>query len=302
MKQLSGNCVPLPRLAIRDALLHSEAFATLNRQMLPHPSSYIGEIYWSAVELLNEILVTLQLDGLKEQELVAHKRGILNRVELLMHRCAALSDYLGKLLWCLLPNREGGAKEAKKKMDVQIDRLYKIPINSVKHKSFGLSWIRMSQGDLQTSGYIIIVGPIGGDTHGPIKFRNPSRNDPEGYSFALSLRNVLPALYKMCDIAEDSIVRAGLFVEREMSVHRRDIRVDLLSMTLELLNKLPLYGFPDERGTRVPIFHVIDGAVAITTSRLRMLPGEFRIESEFRSVHAGAGYKLPYWKPDAKHR
>jgi hypothetical protein len=270
--------------------------------MLMRPSARIGETYWSVIELVHKALVDLRLEGLEGQEFDARQRSVLNLVELLMHRCAALNDYLGKLLQALLPAKgEGGAEKTKERMDVQINRLYKIPINFVKHNSFTLNWVRMSQGNLYTLGYMV-TGPVGGDVHGPIRFRRPGGDDPEGYSFALSLREVLPALYKMCDCAEDAVAHAGLFVEQDAPARGRDVRADLLLTTLELLNQLPLYGFPDEHRTRVPIFHIIDGAMAVTTSPLRIFPGAFRIESELRSVQAGASYKLPYWKADAKPR
>jgi hypothetical protein len=289
-------------LAYKGPLLRSDALATLNQKMLMHPSARIGETYWSVIELLHQTLVDLRLDGLEGQELAVRQRNVLNLVELLMHRCAALNDYLGKLLQALLTAKgEGGAEKTKERMDVQINRLYKIPINFVKHNSFTLSWVRMSQGNLYTHGYMV-TGSVGGDVHGPIKFRRPGGDDSEGYSFALSLREVLPALYKMCDCAEDSLTYAGLFVEQDAPARGRDVRADLLPMALELLNQLPFYGFPDEDGARVPIFHVIDEAVMVTTSPLCILPGAFRIESELRSVQAGASYKLPYWKPDATHR
>lgn len=298
MKLLSAEVVPLPKLAVQAPMLCPKLLADLDRRMVAHPSPRIGETFWGVVEVLHEMLLALKFDELEEQELSRRKRSILDRMELLMHRCATLNDYLGTLMQCSLPTqgkKNRNADAAKRRLDAHINRLYKIPINFVKHDGFGLSWIEMSQGKLQTHGYMV-TGPIGNGMHGPIKFRRIGRDDPEGYSFALSLREVLPALYQMCDITQGALLDAGLFIEREASLPARDVRGDLVSKTLELLNQLPLHGFPDEYQARVPIFHLRNGSVGMTTSPLRKIPGTFRINSELRSVRKGGTYKIPYWQ------
>src|SRR3546814_17215878 len=85
-------------------------------------------------------------------------------MELLRHRCGALNDYLGVLMRTLLPSEPGQKKNrdadaAKQRLDARINRLYKMPVNLIKHDGFGLTWIEMSVGDLATHGYMV-KGPI----------------------------------------------------------------------------------------------------------------------------------------------
>lgn len=301
MKQLSANGSPLPMLALRALNLASEFVAVLDRNKVAHPATRIAESFWSVTERLHEMLTALDFGGLDGQAEARRKRSILGNMELLMHRCAALNDYLGVLMWTLLPSTPGRKKNrdadaAKRRLDTHINRLYKMPINLIKHDGFGLSWIEMSLGELATHGYMV-AGPIGDGVQGPVKFRRPERDDPEGYSFALTLREVLPSLYQMCAIAEEALANAGILpTATKLSSTTRDARSSLLIETLELLNQLPLHGFPDEHRIRVPIFSLQGDAVTVRTAPLRKLPGTFRIQSELRSVRPGGTYKMPYWQ------
>src|SRR3546814_5796355 len=99
----------------------------------------------------------------------------------------------------------------------------------------------------------------------------------------------------MCAIGEEALANAGILTPGAKSPSvARDARASLLSETLELLNQLPFRGFPDEHQVRVPVFSLQDGAVMARTSPLRKLPGNFRIQSELRSVRQGGTYKMPY--------
>lgn len=298
MKQLSSNGTPLPRLVMRTSNLAPDTVALLDRKQLAHPSARIAESFWSVTEQLHEMLTALDFSGLDREALVRRKRSVLSGMELLMHRSAAVNDYLGGLMRVLLPSEEGqknrDADAAKRRLDAHVNRIYKMPINMIKHDGFSLSWIEMSLGDLSTHGYMV-AGPIGDGVHGPVKFRRPGRDDPEGYSFALTLREVLPALYQMCAIAEEAVEKAGLLAPVAEPSIARDIRAGLLTQTLELLNQLPFRGFPDEHQVRVPVFSLQEGAVMARTSPLRKLPGSFQIQSELRSVRKGGTYKVPYW-------
>src|SRR3546814_8201108 len=96
----------------------------------------------------------------------------------------------------------------------------------------------------------------------------------------------------MCAIVEEALANAGILTPGAKSPSvARDARASLLSETLELLNQLPFRGFPDEHQVRVPVFSLQDGAVMARTSPLRKLPGNFRIQSELRSVRQGGTYK-----------
>ena len=300
MKRISAIGVPLPQLAVRASGLGHELMAVLDRSMVAHPSARVAESFWSVTEQLHEMLTALDFCGLDGQALARRRRSILGSMELLMHRCAALNDYFGVLMRTLLRSEQGqksrNADAAKRRLDAHVNRLYKMPINLVKHDGFGLSWIEMGLGGLSTHGYMV-AGPIGDGVHGPVKFRRPGRDDPEGYSFALTLREVLPAVYQMCAIVEEALEDAGLLTPAwKTSPSGRDVRGSLLPETLELLNQLPLRGFPDEDKARVPVFSLQGGAVMIRTTPLRKLPGSFRIQSELRSVRQGGTYKMPYWQ------
>lgn len=301
MKRLSADGSPLPTLALRAINLAPEFVAVLNRNKVAHPASKIAETFWSVTEQLHEMLTALDFSSLDGQAEARRKRSILGNMELLMHRCAALNDYLSVLMRTLLPSTPGQKKNrdanaAKRRLDAHINRLYKMPVNLIKHDGFGLSWIEMSLGDLATHGYMV-TGPIGDGMQGPVKFLRPERNDPEGYSFALTLREVLPALYRMCAIAEEALANVGILpTATKPSSGASDVRGSLLVETLELLNQLPLRGFPDEHRIRVPLFSLQDDAVAARTAPLHALPGTFRVQSELRSVRQGGTYKMPYWR------
>lgn len=272
--------------------------------MVMPPGSQIGTTYWKVVEQLHACAAGLDFEGLVGEELNKRKRDILSRVELLMQRCASLNDYLGQLLQALLPKGEGkknrGADAVKRRLDAQINRLFKMPINLVKHWGFELLWIQMCRDDLITHGYTV-QGPLPDGVIGPIKFRRPNGNDPEGYSFALALREVLPSIYLMCDIMEEALAAEGLFEGAgQKNAALNDERQARLSETLEALNKLPRRAFPDEAGMHVPIFEVQGQAVFAQTRVLRSLPGTFQITTEIGSVAAGSRYQMPYWTPAAE--
>src|SRR3546814_19190626 len=129
----------------------------------------------------------------------------------------------------------------------------------------------------------MVTGPIGDGVHGPVKFRRPERDDPEGYSFALTLRAVLPALYQMCAIVEEALANTGILTPGATSPSvARDARASLLSETLELLNQLPFRGYPDEHSVRVPLLSLQDGPDLARTAPTRRRPGNFRIQGHNR--------------------
>ena len=120
------------------------------------PGSWIGTAYWKVVKHLQACAAGLDFEGLIGGELNKCKRDILSWVELLMQRCASLDDYLGQLLQALLPKGEGkknrGADAVKGRLDAHVNRLFKMPINLVKHDGFELLWIQMYRDDLVIHG------------------------------------------------------------------------------------------------------------------------------------------------------
>lgn len=297
MKVLSASSSPLPSLAIRSQALAPEILATLDEHLIAYPSTRIGELFWNLTHLMHETLLALQPADLESRQIARRKRNILNNVELMMHWAAALNEYLGKLLQCSLPSsgkRNKSAQAVKERLDARIKQLFKMPINLVKHDSFGLSWIEMKQGEVATHGYLV-TGPIGKGAFGPAKFKPRVTDSPEGYSFALILREVFIVPFEMSDIAEAALNDAGIFTGEVPAEIPRHISQEDLPETLILLNNLPLRGFPDEDGRRVPIFELLNGSLTVTTALLRRLPGAFTITSELSSVRKGGTYKLPYF-------
>lgn len=186
-----------------------------------------------------------------------------------MQRSASLNDYLGQLLQAPLPKGEGkknrGADAVKRRLDAHVNRLFKMPINLVKHDGFDLLWIQMYRDYLAIHGYTL-QGPLPNGVIGPIKFRRPNGDDPEGYSFALALREVLPSICLMCDIEEEVLAVEGLFEGvNQKNAAQNEERQALLSETLKALNKLPRRAFPDEADIRVPIFELQGQAVFAVT-------------------------------------
>src|SRR3546814_14378515 len=106
------------------------------------------------------MLAALNFGNLDGQALARRKRSILGNMELLMHRCGALNDYLGVLMRTLLPREPGQKKNrdadaAKQRLDARINSLYKVPDNLIKQDGLRLTWIEMACGDLPRPGYMV---------------------------------------------------------------------------------------------------------------------------------------------------
>src|SRR3546814_9008790 len=115
MKQFSANGSPLPPLAVRISHLAAEPVAVLDRSKVAHPATRVAESFWSVTEQLHEMLAALNFGDLDGQALARRKRSILGNMELLMHRCGALNDYLGVLMRTLLPSEPGQKKNRDRK-------------------------------------------------------------------------------------------------------------------------------------------------------------------------------------------
>lgn len=297
MKVLSAKGSPLPSLAIKSQALASEVLTNLDEHLIAHPSTRIPGMFWNLTHLMHQTLTDLHFAELDGVQLARRKRSVLNNVELMMHWAAALNEYLGRMLQHSLPSVEKRAKSAhaaKDRLDARIKQLFKMPINLVKHDSFELSWIEMRQGDSATYGYTV-TGPIGNGMFGPAKFKPRITESREGYSFALILREAFLVPFELSDIAEAAMNNADLFTGEIPAEVPRHISQNDLAETLSMLNSLPLRGFPDEKGQRVPIFELHNGSLAFTTAPLRQLPGPINITSELSSVRKGGTYKLPYF-------
>ena len=109
-------------------------------------------------------------------------------------------------------------------------------------------------------------GPLPNGVLGPLKFRRSNGDDPEGYSFALALREVLPSIYIMCVVTEEALAAEGLFegFNQKNAAQNEEIQA-LLSVTLEAFDKLPRRDLPDEAGIRVPTFELQGQAVFAVT-------------------------------------
>lgn len=298
MKQISANASPLPRLAISGSTLEASVLGRIDEVPTARPAAYVTGVFWSFIELLYDTLRAFDFDSLEGQEAATRKRALLSNVELLMHRCSSMNDYLGKLMYAALPaegKKNKSAYSVKKRLDYRIERLCKVPINLVKHEGFQLCWLEMRQGLIATHGYCV-TGPVGGQQCASVKYRPSDAGSPEGYSFALILRDLLLAMFDMTDIAEAALADAGLFDAEVNPGKLTDARQAHLEQMLTLLNGLPLKGFPDEHGVRVPIYWLKLGAMYVTTKPLQMLAGTFRIQTELATVTPGMGYRLPYFR------
>ncbi|WP_036171313.1 hypothetical protein [Noviluteimonas dokdonensis] len=234
----------------------------------------------------------LDFEGLESPEIEGRKAEVFNYLELLFHRSAALGEYLGDIVKACL----GGSKKAhqvKRAIDFRIERLFKMPINTIKHSSFDFCWINMHDALSATFGYSI-TGPTEEKIYAPIKFRKKDKNSPEAYSMALVLRDYLLSLYDMTALVEQSLIEAGL-AHKGACPNQHGADQAMISELIEGLNTLPLHGFPDEAGNRIPIYSISDGALTVVMRPLRMLTGQVKIQSEIRSVSSGVSYKLPYF-------
>jgi hypothetical protein len=117
----------------------------------------------------------------------------------------------------------------------------------------------------------------------------------QAYSFAVTLREVLPCFYMMCDVVSQSLKAQGVLGEGEEDAAPRHTRRERPAETFEMLNKLPVNGFPDEIGRRVHLLHLQDGAVVARTAPVRRLVGDQRMSSEIPYAAPGRSYKLLYY-------
>lgn len=294
MKPISSQNSPVPRLVTLSRSLNEATNAKLDDALVAPPTAHLSGTYWAVVELLDCILVALDEGG--EKASLNAKRLILNNVELLLHRCTAFGDYLGQVLFFALPHtgkKNKAASATSDRIEYRIRKLCRLPVNLIKHSGFGMTWIEMDQGATRTSGYCI-SGPVAERMYAPSKFRTTAAENPEAYSFAYALRELFLSVYDMADIAEAALSQAGLFQHSTADSGLKDTRQAQLQGMVDRLNALPLFGFPDEHGARVPVFSLEREMLLVTTKPLRKLPGAFRIQTELRSVEAGMTYKLPY--------
>lgn len=207
---------------------------------------------------------------------------------------------MGQFLYFALPHngkKNKAAAAVSDRIEYRIKRVCKIPVNLIKHSGFGMTWVDMSQGNTGTSGYCV-SGPVAERTYAPSKFRASAGDNPEAYSFAYALRECFISIYDMADITENALTHAGLLQRSAVEFKLKDARREQLQEMLNRLNCLPLNGFPDEHGARVPAFSLEGEALYATTRALRQLPGTFHIKTELRNVDIGMSYKLPYFRSD----
>lgn len=295
MKPISSQNSPVPRLVILSRNLDEATNAKLDTALVARPTAHLSGAYWAVVELLDCILVAISEGG--EEATPNAKRLILNNVELLLHRCTAFGDYLGQVLFFALPHigkKNKAASAINDRIEYRITKLCRLPVNLIKHSGFGMTWIEMSQGATRTSGYCV-AGPVAERMYAPSKFRTTTAENPEAYSFAYALRELFLSVYDMADIAEAALSQADLLQQSTMESGLKDARQAQLQGMVDRLNALPLFGFPDEHGARVPIFSLEREMLLVTTKPLRQLPSTFRIQTELRNVQAGTTYKLPYF-------
>lgn len=270
--------------------------------MLPRIPGVVSDYFWDMTRKLELILLDLPFASLQRAETSAARERILECIKSLMHDLAALTEYLGDVLAHVLPHtgkKNKAAQRAKDQMEFAVNRLFKIPINLVKHARFKLHWLERYTASELTAGFFV-SGMIRQGTKGPASYKYPVE---EGYSFALLLRTVLPTIFRLCEIAESALAEAKLFQNgaSPSAVALDSEKASRLQFVTERLAALPIRCFPNEHHLRVPQL-AFDGKRLFVQSTFRLL--DFKAGSKFTfemgSVAAGEKFKVPYWVPEGE--
>lgn len=317
MTPMSSTSGPLPSLYVRAGSLSPEVAERLNDKLLPGFSSAVYEYFWGLVEKLNAVLLALPDANLPLTDRGEARLIVIELIKAIMHEIAALSEYLGDALAIVLPaigKRNKEASLAKAQMSSIVNPLFKAPINLIKHERFRLLWVELSTASIVTAGYCLvgIVEPREEGSSvtrrlGPASRRRHTASGldfAEGYSFAYVLREVLPTVYKLCDVTENALATAKLFKVGDVggTPHPAGSRAILLNGVLASLAALSRYGFPNEKGIRLPqLVRHNQGVCVGTTFKLREFKHGFKVSSELGTNIKGEGAYLPYWPSGLYH-
>ena len=301
MPLLSDADSPLPPLCSASRLLRAEIQERLDQKLIPRIGPAVSGHFWELVKKLDSMLRDIPFAshqrGLEAGE---QREGLLRTMQAIMHDMSAFNEYLGAVLAVALAQigkKNKAANHAKDKLEALVNRNFKVPINLVKHSSFRLHWLECFTEAEMTTGFVVggIVEP---KLHGPASHSAPVA---EGYSFAFILREVLPTFFQLCAVAEEALRQAQLFdpVGKDLEPGKRAFDTALLGRVLSRLAALPIRGFPNEAGVRVPQLVLQGTALAYGPQpRLLAFKHEFRVSYEVPALQ-GQSYRIPYWATDA---
>lgn len=300
MRYLSLPGSPLPAICGRGWLLTAEASDCLEEALFPSIPIAVADYFWNMVSRLQEILRELPASDRGMSNNSGPRLRILDLMTILLHEISSLTEYLVDVLGKILPSvgrKNKAAQQAKNKLHHIVDRLFKIPINLVKHERFKLQWLDQYEQSTVTAGFTV-NGKIDKNLIGSASYRFESV--AEGFSFAFILRKILPSIFEICEVAEDALDQATLF-RKDALPSSPVVRPDRYSMLVEVVGRLaslPYCGFPNERSERVMKLSLdnfrlgVEGTVIFTA-----LSPPYGCEFQIESVIPGETYKLPYWIP-----
>lgn len=147
MKRLSLQGSALPSLCATSRSLPAGALALIDGELVPRIPTHLSEQYWDIIGILDQILLDLPLTRTGSVSSEDARTRVLAHVRELMHGISSLKEYLGKVLGIVLPSTARGATKVnaeKSRLENEVRRLFKAPINLVKHDGFKLYWLERS--------------------------------------------------------------------------------------------------------------------------------------------------------------
>lgn len=265
---------------------------------VPNPVREIPERLLRVFERVTAIALLLPFTGETGKR---NRRRVLDETELLMHDMCGMTEYLRDLLHAI-PQDVGKKSLAsvKARLDVEVELLFRAPINAVKHKHFKLAWLEAfppNGGNAIVKGFFL-NGPLGRKISGPAPRRFGGKAFPDGYSYPLLLRKAICSIYTQCDIVENAI-HDLIPAIKPASVTRPAHVSGLLGAVKEALmhlSVLPRMGFPLEQKHQMKELVLDNDTVRVLrTFKLANLRLGSRLQFEVPAL-AGHTFAIPYWE------
>ena len=251
MIALSNTNSPLPPLCSNALRLNPASVSSLENALIPGISGTVSGHFWGLITKVRRIMNLLPVVGNLGAETQTERAQILGDVESIMHEMVALSEYLGRVGVALMPSpgkKNPATQQLLKTLEYQVDKLFKVPVNFIKHQSFRLQWMQMTADDEVTAGFVV-SGKVAPGVTGPASFKTDQIS--EGYSFALFLRLVVPTIFCLCATLDDAIANLYGTACSTSSNPAPDPQLTVLSQLADRMVFLPTRGFPSERNDRV---------------------------------------------------
>lgn len=252
-RALSAEGSVLPKLVYRISQADPRALESVAAAGLPNPEIEIPEKLQKVFQRVARIAQLLTLTG---ESAKPFRSEVLDQTTLLMVEMCAISEYVRDFAHAILPSSEiKRINSCKKRMDGEIEALFRAPINTIKHKHFKFNWLEAHPpfGEFQVVKGFVLAGSMGPTTTGPASRVFGNSSFPDGYSFSLLLRRAICAPYAIFDAVYDLVVRVLLPFESNCVVARRDNQklVEQAKDALRYVSALPRMGFPGENKHRV---------------------------------------------------